>query len=416
MKEQFAHKITNSFMLWFDNFLLSKGEAFSNKTGTFYNADDPFIDSSFEAFSSPYKQFVNDSSIDGAIVKTGIPAFDGLDSYTVNDDDEVHSFDVELNRLAGNPADYTGVTFHKHEGSEEGTGLWFTYESGSAAPNEYYKMRAIQNGGTLWVINRISGASTFTFVNSDTALDARSNYPWGAKWSDKNNGGQFEILSFDNPQDVSGDAISHTDKSFHTHFLDYDNGRIIETGSDLTSSSNITGTFAVKDFNIYFSNETEEDLIVEQKFTVNSRVPNSITSGIAPYDQVVPAIFLSTATIQNEGLSFGGEEATTVRANAVVLAEDSYQLDGVLSIFADSHNEIFYPIPMTGHPVDEYGDLKNGSYNYINLKNKYKNQRPFIVESANTSKLTDKARKSLANDLYVGFIDFDIKIHRFRFS
>jgi hypothetical protein len=37
-------------------------------------------------------------------------------------------------------------------------------------------------------------------------------------------------------------------------------------------------------------------------------------------------------------------------ANAVVLAEDTYQLDGVLSIFMDSVNEVFTPIPMSGYP------------------------------------------------------------------
>ena len=276
MKEQFVHKITNSFMLWFDNFLLTKGEAYSNKTGTFHYTPDEFLNDSYVPFSSPYKQFVTDSSITGATLPTGI----------------------------------------------------------------------------------------------------------------------------------DGDS----------HYIDYDNGRIVETGSNYTSDSVITGTFAVKDFNIYFTNETEDDLIVEQKFTVNSRVPNNISSGIPPYDQVVPAIFLSTATVENQGLAFGGEEETTVRANAVILAEDTYQLDGVLSIFADSHNEIFHPIPMTGHPINEYGDLKKGSYNYTTLKNQYNNTNPFIVDRVNTSKLTDKARKSLANDLYVGFIDFDIKIHRFRFS
>ena len=276
MKEQFVHKITNSFMLWFDNFLLTKGEAYSNKTGTFYHTPDDFLNDSYVPFSSSYKQFVTDSSISGAILPTGI----------------------------------------------------------------------------------------------------------------------------------TGDS----------HYIDYDNGRIVETGSNYTSDSTITGTFAVKDFNVYFTNETEDDLIVEQKFTVNSRVPNNISSGIPPYDQVVPAIFLSTATVENQGLAFGGEEETTVRANAVVLAEDTYQLDGVLSIFADSHNEIFHPIPMTGHPINEHGELKNGSYNYTTLKNQYSDTNPFIVDRVNTSKLTDKARKSLANDLYVGFVDFDIKIHRFRFS
>ena len=275
MKEQFIHTLTNSFMLWFDHFLLEKGEAFSNQTGTFYYTPDGFLDDSYVPFSSPYKQFVTDSSINGAI----LPSIDGS-----------------------------------------------------------------------------------------------------------------------------------------SHYIDYDNGRIVETGSNYTSESTITGTFAVKDFNIYFTNETEDDLVVENKYQVNSRIPTYNQSGIAPYDQVVPAIFLSTASMDNQGLAFGGEEATTVRANAVILSDDPYKLDGVLSIFGDSHNEVFRPIPMTGHPMNEYGDLKNGTYSYTSLSNQYSNNKPFLVENVTTSKLTDKARKSLANDLYVGFIDFDLKIHRFRFS
>jgi hypothetical protein len=276
MKEQFIHTLTNSFMLWFDNFLLKKGDAYSNQTGQFYHTSDDFLQDSYVPFSSPYKQFVSDSSIVGATLPTGI---------------------------AGN-----------------------------------------------------------------------------------------------------------------SHYIDYDNGRIVETGSNYTSSSTITGTFAVKDFNIYFTNETEDDLIVEKKFELNSRIPTYNDSGIDPYDQVVPAVFLSTATMQNNPLAFGGEEQTTVRANAVALSDDPYKLDGILSIFGDSHNEVFYPIPMSGHPMDEYGDLKNGSYSYSTLSNEYSNNKPFLVDNVTTSKLTDKARKSLANDLYVGFIDFDIKIHRFRFS
>jgi hypothetical protein len=276
MKEQFIHTLTNSFMLWFDNFLLKKGDAYSNQTGQFYHTPDDFLQDSYVPFSSPYKQFVSDSSIAGATLPTGI---------------------------AGN-----------------------------------------------------------------------------------------------------------------SHYIDYDNGRIVETGSNYTSSSTITGTFAVKDFNIYFTNETEDDLIVEKKFELNSRIPTYNDSGIDPYDQVVPAVFLSTATMKNDPLSFGGEEQTTVRANAVALSDDPYKLDGILSIFGDSHNEVFYPIPMSGHPMDEYGDLKNGSYSYSTLSNEYSNNKPFLVDNVTTSKLTDKARKSLANDLYVGFIDFDIKIHRHRFS
>jgi len=283
MIEQFQHKFTTSLMLWFDNFLLTKGEAFSNKTGSLYYYEDPHLDSSYElAYGSPYKQWVTDSSVSDANIPDGV------------------------------------------------------------------------------------------FING--SLSGRGS---GVK-------------------------------------LDFENGRaLIETSS---TSLNVTGSFAVKDFNLYYTNETEDDLIIEKKYTVNSRLPGASQGPIDPYDQVVPAIFLSNETMTNKGFALGGMEETTVRASAVILAEDSYQLDGVLSIFADSHNETFNQIPMSGHPMNEFADLKKGNYSYTDVAGTYDAQRPFYIENVTTSKLADKARKSLANDLFVGFIDFDIQAHRFRFQ
>jgi hypothetical protein len=269
-------------MLWFDNFLLSKGEAFSNKTGSLYYYEDPHLHSTFKAYGSPYKQWVTDSSISSANIPDGI------------------------------------------------------------------------------------------FING--AVSGRSD---GVK-------------------------------------LDFENGRVLLDHS--SSSLSVTGSFAVKDFNVYYTNDTEDDLIIEKKYTVNSRLPGASRGPIDPYDQVVPAIFLSNETMTNKGFALGGMEETTVRANAVILAEDSYQLDGVLSIFADSHNEAFNQIPMSGHPMNEYADLKEGTYSYTDLADNYSSTRPFYVENVTTSKLADKARKSLANDLFVGFIDFDIQAHRLRFQ
>lgn len=280
MTEQFQHRLTNSLFLWFDNYLLTKGQAYTNTTGTFYYYDDDRLDSTYKVFGSPYKQWVNDSSITGAIIPSG----------------------VYVNNL---------------------------------------------------FLGRNSGVS-----------------------------------------------------------LDFENGRALISG--VNKNSSVTGSFSVKDFNIYFSNETEEDIIVENKYEINSRNLNSKQSYIMPYDQVVPAIFLSTEGIENRGFALGGMEETTVRAKAVVLAENSFQLDGVLSIFADSRNEVFASIPMSSHPINEIGDLKNNIYSYNELKNQFFNNQNFYINNASTSKLTDKARKSLANDLYVGFIDFEIQQHRYR--
>ena len=157
MKEQFYHTATNSFLLWFDNFLLTKGEAFTNKTGRFYNYADPRLGGGYSVFGSPYKQWVNDSSISGATIPSGV------------------------------------------------------YVNGSFVPR-----------------------------SSNLKIDFR-------------------------------------------------NGRVLT--KNISSSSSLTGSFAVKDFNVYYTNETEDDLLINQKFQSNPRVYSPNESYISPYDAAVPAIF-----------------------------------------------------------------------------------------------------------------------------
>ena len=283
MIEQFQHKLTSSFFLWFDNFLLKKGEAYSNKTGELFNYVDPRLDSRYVAYGSPYKQWVTDSSIAGAVIPTGVS---------------------------------------------------------------------------------VVGAGT----------------------SGRDDGVVF----------------------------DFENGRALFSGSD--TSMTVTGEFAVKDFSVYLTNDTEDDLIVENKYTVNSRIPSGPLTYIEPYDDVIPAIFLSISQAENSPFALGGMQETKIQAKAVILAEDTYQLDGVMSIFMDSVNEVIAAIPMSGYPITELGDLKDGDFNYTGLANDYLGETKFCVEKVKTSKLTDRTRNVLANELYVGFVDFDIEQYRYRFQ
>lgn len=279
MKEQFQHKLMTSFALWFDHQLLSKGEAYSNKTGQFFNYSDDRIDSSLNVFGSAYKQFVTDSSITGATIPTGV-YIDGTE-YTRDD----------------------GIIF------------------------------------------------------------------------------------------------------------DFDNGRIFSPS--LPTGSIITGSFAVKDFNLYFSSEDEEDLLIERKYNETSAYEYANTH-IDPYDDSIPAVFINSETIENEPFSFGGEDKTQTAIKCIIISNDTFKLDGILSIFADSRYEVFPQIPFSEHPIDEYGDLKSGIYNYIELANTYKSQESlFYVENVFASKISNKAQKQLPANLFVGFLDFDIFTHRF---
>jgi hypothetical protein len=279
MKPQFQHELTTSFMLWADNFITNKAEAFTNHTSTFYSNDsDDRLGNGLVSYSSPHKQWVYDSSVEGASIPSGV-------------------FD---------------------------------------------------NG---------------TFMNRGD-----------------------EGLQFD-----------------------FDNGRAIFDSSFGSSNTTVSGSYAVKDFNFYITNQTEEQLIVDSKFDVNGRFKQDV-SGIAPYKQVVPAIFVNPELSENEPYAFGGEDKTTTNIRCVVFAENTYQLDGALSVFADAKNEVFAKLNFEDYPFNEYGDVIEFNYKqFINSK-----RYPlFHVEESRVSKLSDRVSKNIDPSLFVGFIDFEVTSLRF---
>ena len=283
MKPTFTHNVINSFFLWFDNFLMTKGDAYKTYTTKLYNYEDLRLGGGKVVYGSPYKQWVYDKNITGATIPSG---------FTINNQ----------------------------------------------------------------------------FVPTGTS---------GMK-------------------------------------IDFDNGRII-FNSGVSTSLNVTGTYSVKEVNSYITDQPEDNLIIENKFVTNSRFTVS-ENYIAPYNPVTPCIFASIETAHNTAFAFGGEDETKCIIKVVAFCENLYQLDGVLSVFGDSYNEIFSIIPMTGHPLGEFNEMKTGAYptgyDYKNLSNAYNSQTLFISH-VETSKIRDSVIKELNPILHIGFLDFEIKTYRY---
>ena len=303
MKPQFQHTLVTSFYLWFDNYLQDNGEAYKNKTGIFYNMTDDRLDSNYNVYSSPYKQFIIDS---------------GLHTNVVNS-----------------------------QGTE----------------------------GAI-VIDRISGQRA--------------------------DGSAFEVT-----RGTSGLKI------------DYENGRVFFTGDENGelpgNNLSLSGQFGVKDFNVYVTNQTEEDLVVENKFKTNDRFGNLETSGVLPYDQVIPAVFITSESINNQPFAFGGLDVTQTNVKAVVMTSDLYCLDCVLSLAADSKKQSFVEVDFNDFPVTEFGDIKTATYptGYsYNQREPDNTQELFHIEEVFVSKLSDRVKKKVNPNIFVGFIDFEI--HKYR--
>lgn len=70
MKAQFENKIMSSILLYLDHKVLENGEAYTNHSSLFYKISDTYAD--YDVYALPFKQIVNDTSITGANILSGV--------------------------------------------------------------------------------------------------------------------------------------------------------------------------------------------------------------------------------------------------------------------------------------------------------------------------------------------------------
>jgi len=201
--------------------------------------------------------------------------------------------------------------------------------------------------------------------------------------------------------------------------LDFENGRVLLSGAYFPSNYNslsITGSFAVKDINVYLADDTEENLVVQNKYNVNSRTTPAYGAGtgLPAYEQVAPAAFCSMERTINTPFALGGEDLTHLYYRVVFFAENLYILDGSMGVCADSFNMGVTRINYNDFPLDEYGDLKTGGFSYSEtVKNSAEVPKLMFIDDVKSSKISDRLTKTTNPDLYLGFVDFEVNQARF---
>lgn len=166
---------------------------------------------------------------------------------------------------------------------------------------------------------------------------------------------------------------------------------------------------------VSFSNLTEGEIItnvVEEALEKRKKKKNVF---------LAPKIILCIDDFTNEPFAFGGMMNSKIACKAVIFSQDQYFLDGVLSIFNDSRDEIFVEINDENYPLNEMGVFKEkfielGEFNYDNIsKESVQNKNNiFYIENVFCSKSNDKISREATANLYIGFIEFDINCERYR--
>jgi len=202
--------------------------------------------------------------------------------------------------------------------------------------------------------------------------------------------------------------------------LDFQNGRVMFTGDNALISGldqTLSGSYSVKDFNLYLTNQTEEDLILENKFDSNNRfIP--MASGIAPYKEATPAIFISLQDATVQPFAFGGLNQSNLYFRCTVFADNLYQLDGALSLFTDTYNDVYPEFHFSDYPLNELGDIKDSpsisnttgaGYRYGDLVTSRRGESfLYYIESVKTSKISQSISKKTHDGLFLGVIDFEV--------
>jgi len=209
-----------------------------------------------------------------------------------------------------------------------------------------------------------------------------------------------------NPNDATGLMIDH------------DQGRVI-LNSAVGTNLSISGDFSRKTMNTYITNESEEELLLNTDFLLadqdDQTFLESIT-GFASLNYTVPASFISYNSSLNKPFALGGLQDTRSSIRAVVVANDNYSLDSMLSLFRDS-TEVCVPIiEYEEFPFGEHFHLKNPPFSYEEFyEGKMESGSPYaFIEKINVSKLRDTSSSALnlPRNMRIGFIDFQLSTPR----
>jgi len=191
--------------------------------------------------------------------------------------------------------------------------------------------------------------------------------------------------------------------------VDFVNGRVL-LDSSVGQAATISGSYAFKDFNLYFANQSQERMVFTNKYYLNSRFARPIAPPPPPYDMVTPCIFISNVTEENEPGAFGGSYITKNKIYLNILTDNQAQMEGAMSVIMDSEQSSFPQLSPAQWPLNSYGDYKSG-YNYEQIKEQYcLPGNLYTISDVRTLTFPDKVRTD--QSLFIGLAHLTVERNR----
>jgi hypothetical protein len=171
-----------------------------------------------------------------------------------------------------------------------------------------------------------------------------------------------------------------------------------------------TAQYCKKDFNIYYTDEREENLLFENAHALQSKFRN-ITGGLGGDDQPFPCIFIKNTSYQNIPYSFGGQEQTKTTIRCIILSDNMYLLDGAIAVMTDTVRNVFPLVGAAQLPYTYYGDFKSGTqYQYPQLASQasVNTTNLIYIDRVTVSRLDEIRNKHINLKVVAAMVDFDL--------
>ena len=200
--------------------------------------------------------------------------------------------------------------------------------------------------------------------------------------------------------------------------IDSSNGQLYFSSPITNPTTSLSGNYAVKDYSIYLTSKTEENLLFETAYQINPKTYQSPT-GLPLNAETYPVIYLKYQGGKNKPLAFGGYDQTVGNVRAIILSDSVFSLDAVTSIMRDTSRQLIpliYPDEMPFNSLNSVNSTDN-CFNYIKTTASKVNTDDYLyINEVNVTKTDTRilnATNSLNRNVYSAFVDFEVIKNRY---
>lgn len=195
--------------------------------------------------------------------------------------------------------------------------------------------------------------------------------------------------------------------------IDYINGRVLTPNN---WGPILSGTYARKEMNVYYSSDEEVVYVLEQVNRENKNLAYTLTGlarpGMPATVLAAPLVMLTNARGQNQPWALGGIDDSKNTVRALIISDSNYLQEGVNSLIQDAAHTTIPFVPYSTAPWTVSGDLKSPPWSYCTgILGTYGCSNGLYIENIYVYKISDKVNKN--STFFISACEIDLSRPRF---